>query len=885
MKLKLRCCGRKNPIGVSRNELRLHFEVEDSQEIKSYEIQIAASKEALEKGNYNVGQFAGSQKNGYILRPNPRFFSEKTRYFWRVEVSVGEEKIYSDIAYFETGIDRWNAKWISAASEKGTVQNFKREFELDFQAERAILYICGLGYFDAKINGEKLDDCYYKPLVTDYAPRRQADNKIVYKNNSWRTVYDTYDVTEQLKIGQNVLSVDVGNGYYCNRDKLYGEVDFSYGENQLIYELYIVKDGKEIVIQSDEKTLVSETEWKSTLYKGDHVDFTKNTENYHNAVTLDCVMGKPVSPKCLEDRVDKFLYPQKMWKVDGGTVYDFGINHSGGLHFLAESEEGAGIEIRYAEILGEDGRPNYETSAWHGEDYKDGSKIDVYQENSYRLSKGRNEINPMFSWYCYRYAWVKTSGNVEITDLYSCFIHMEAEQNGHVSCSEESLNRLNEMFLQTLYCNMHSGLISDCPHREKRPYTGDTNIIMKAANYNLDMVGYFYKWMDDILDAQTIDGLIPNTAPHLDGGGGYAWGNAICTISKELYCFTGDKDIVRQCYQAVEKWLGYYEAHRDENYIIRSNSHPWMLGDWLAPDTVESDVYYISTVCYYMAVDTMIFLGDVLEESTDNWKNLRSSIAEGINAIFFKPNKLSYGNGVQGEDVLALSVGIVPKEYEAALKEKVRTHYSKETDYHLDTGIVLTPILIQYLTDHGYREQAYRIMTAKTYPSYYNLMENDTTFSEHWSKMWPDYYIGDDKSRLVKGGGDLSHCHPMYGSVASWLYERVAGLDFTMLYAGKILIRPYFTDFLEWAKADKVLPYGKAEISWQNRNGKFELELEIPQSLIGECCIPSVYKTLTCQQTGKVYEISMDGCFHLDVPFGKWSFQTEEEVKNENKKE
>ena len=106
------------------------------------------------------------------------------------------------------------------------------------------------------------------------------------------------------------------------------------------------------------------------------------------------------------------------------------------------------------------------------------------------------------------------------------------------------------------------------------------------------------------MDAQTGEGLIPNSAPYFGGGGGYAWGNALCTVARQLYAWTGDMAVARQGYKAIGKWLDYYESKRDANYIIRSNSHTWMLGDWLAPDTVISNVYYISTVCYLQAVKT-----------------------------------------------------------------------------------------------------------------------------------------------------------------------------------------------------------------------------------------------------------------------------------------
>lgn len=468
-------------------------------------------------------------------------------------------------------------------------------------------------------------------------------------------------------------------------------------------------------------------------------------------------------------------------------------------------------------------------------------------------------------------------GGGKTVNMKSLFIHMDMERNGHFISSDEILNRINEMFVQTAYCNLHSGLLTDCPHREKRPYTGDGNQVMKSLLYNMDAVPFFYKWLEDMADAQTPDGKIPNTVPNFGGGGGYAWGNAVCTLTKELYKYTGDKKVVEKGYQILVRWLDYYKENRDEDCIIRSNGAEWLLGDWLATDTVISNVHYINTACYYIAADTAEYLAKITDDGcAEKWRQLKIQIADSINRIFFDKEKLAYGHGVQGEDVLALAIGIVPEEYRKPLQDKVERHYTEETDYHFDTGIVLTPILINYLTEHGYRELAFRMMTAKSYPSYYTLMENETTFSEHWSKKWPDYYVGEiGNSRLIKGGGDLSHCHPMYGSVAAWLYEKVAGLDLGLLHQRQVQITPYFTENLKWAKADKTTPHGKISVEWEHTEQGLKLRTEIPENLTGICHFPSTYKVMRCQSSGEVFETDEEGYFHFTVPSGQWLYEAQ----------
>lgn len=875
MKFVLKCCGKINPIGIDKEHLRLSFETEDNIEILSYEIRIASSEESLTEGKYDIGFFAETQSGNFSVRPEPGLLKERTRYFWCVKANTSDGIQNSDIAYFETGITEWHASWISGYTDDGHVQEFRKTFETKESVKNARLYICGLGYFSARLNGKALDDTYYKPLVTDYEKRIHPENLHLYEASGYRIAYYTYDVTTLIKPGQNELAVEVANGYYCNTDRIAEEPNFSYDEPKLVYELHITETAGYRIIKSDTDTEVRITNKISTLYEGDCIDFTKKPNPFQKSRLAKAPIGKLVSPACEDDKVVDILKVIEARQITDGMLCDFGVNHTGGVRIRIEAEEGAELLIRYAEVLEKDGYPNYETSAWHDKNMYTGQMRDVYQENRYILKQGINEIEPLYSWYCYRYVVIKITGTAKIDKLESLFIRADVKKNGNFECSDETLNRINQMFEQTLLCNMHSGLVTDCPHREKRPYTGDGHITMKSAYYNFEMKEFYYKWFEDLLDAQSPDGLIPHSAPNLGGGGGYAWGNAICFATKYLYQFTGDTVVARKGYDAILKWLRYYASKRDTDYIMRTNSHEWMLGDWLAPEAVSSNVYYINTVCYIMAIDVAIELAEVFDKDRVNsLRGLRIEVQESVNKVFFQEDTLTYGNGVQGENMLALAVGIVPDKYKKSMREKVAHHYSVVTDYHLDTGIVLTPILINYLTDNGYADIAFKIMTAKTYPSYFNLMEDDTTFSEHWSKKWPDYYIGGENSKLVKGGGELSHCHPMYGSVCAWLYERVAGLELTRLGKKEVGIHPHFTDCLTWAKADKIIPYGKVSIDWENGDDGLTLVVCIPQGVSGVCDFPSQYKELRCISTGETLKADEDGFFRFKLQGGKWIFKS-----------
>jgi alpha-L-rhamnosidase len=79
---------------------------------------------------------------------------------------------------------------------------------------------------------------------------------------------------------------------------------------------------------------------------------------------------------------------------------------------------------------------------------------------------------------------------------------------------------------------MHMGIPSDCPHCEKRGYTGDGQLTCESALLMLDSASFYRKWMDDIADCQEpTTGHVHNTAPYVSwsGGGPGGWGWAACS--------------------------------------------------------------------------------------------------------------------------------------------------------------------------------------------------------------------------------------------------------------------------------------------------------------------------------------------------------------------
>lgn len=789
-------------------------------------------------------------------------FEENRIYEWEVAAYKSGKEIAREKSRFETAFLPKSAKWIGDEDNPARITEFVKKFALNEKPKRARLFICGLGFFKSEINGRRTDEDYFKPAFTDYEQRNVALNDKIPVSGRHAVGAYIYDVTNLLKKGKNILSVLLGNGYYKNEDKP-EEPFVSFGERKLIFELRISQGEKEEIIFSDADVLVRELPMRSDLFKGDAFDFSEKPEKFKNAYLSAAAGGEFFFPE-RADRVKEILYPINAGEIHGGKIYDFGINHSGGLKFSAKGEKGGKITVEYAEVLNAGGDINPETSAWECYNEQTGGLSRITQKSEYILGGGTDEIEPLFCWRCYRYVKITCDKGVEISDLSSLFIYTDTEEDGKFECSEPLFGRIYEASALTFKNNLHCEVLSDCPHREKRPYTGDGQIVAEAMLYTLDSLAIYEKWLKDIIASQRADGSVPYSAPYMGGGGGYAWSAAIAVVPEKLYDFTGDEYYIDLSLDALLRWTEFCKS-RVKNGVVCSNDESWQLSDWLSPDMCEFDVGLMNTLWYYYGVKTAERFLRIKgrNELAEKARTEKENIAADINRAYFDEVNCRYARGEQGENVIPLYMGIVPEEHKKRFIEGLKKKY-EERHYRIDTGIVATAALFKTISDNGMDDVAYKILTYDDYPSYAYLLKGETTLPEHWSKKWPDYRSGSG-GEIVKGGGDLSHCHPMYGSVAAYLFAYVGGLDFSRLCDGKVKFRAAFAPFTESASVSKNTVFGKISAQRKNENGKTEIKLTVPSGLEVEADLTPATGEVTVdgKSIGRVCGVKIGAGEHL----------------------
>lgn len=822
----------ENPIGIHTQKPRFSWQLhsqEKGQLQTGYRILVAESIYDL---NNNIGQMWDSGKiesdrSTQVEYKGKRLFSFK-RYYWKICSWDGAhvQSRYSEVSYFEMGLleeNDWSGKWIGG-DESISSPLFRKSFKLNHKVKNARAYICGLGYYELYINGNRVGDHVLDPNYTNYDDRNIEGLLYPFEDRTRkRVLYVTYDITSCLKQGDNCIGVILGNGWYNQRERTI-EGKMSFGYPKLLFQVVVEQeDGSKVEITSDGTWKFSEGPITfNNIFYGEIYDARLEKSGWENIDFDDSgwkfvkLVQKPTGMLCSQlspaDKVIRVIKPVGSHNpFPGVIIYDMGENFTGWIRIRVCGIRGTKVVMRFAEEIDENGILDFASSGG----------VDQIQMDTYILKGNDTETyEPRFTWHGFRYAEiVGLPGVSSIGDVEGVVVHSAITQAGSFKCSNELFNQINQNYIRSQLGNLHGGVPSDCPHRERLGYTGDGHLCAQAAIFGFDMAQFYTKWINDISDAQNQNtGFVPHTAPFSGGGGGPAWGCAIIILPWLMFMNYGDIRVLEQHYERMKHWLQYLGAAADNDFtIIREEPGGWFLGDWCVPGGVEAiklPSELVNTFYYGYVVRLMSRIAEVLGNLDDsgNFRILEQNITNGFNQKFLNPNVNSYSIGRQGSEVFPMALGIVPENIKPFVLEHLVKNITEDCSGCFDTGIFATPLLLDVLTENGYEELAYRLLNKTAYPSFgYMIEKGATTLWENWD-------------------GSESHNHPMFGSVTAWFYKVLAGINTDLLEPGfkSVIIKPYFISDLTYVNASLKTLVGEICVDWERQEKCIKFHVGLP---------------------------------------------------------
>jgi alpha-L-rhamnosidase len=797
----------------------------------AYQILVASSEEKLKAGEgdlWDSGKVISDQSTQVPYQG--KGLSSRQHCYWKVRVwdKDGEANGYSDPASWEMALlspSDWKAQWIGyTAAWNGRALYFRYHFDIRRTVKEARAYVAGLGYYELHLNGVRVGDRVLDPGFTDY---------------SKRVLYSTYDVGGLLRSGGNVIGVIVGNGWYgmpkllLQMEVTYtdGSRDWFYTRGGIIGESWRVTCGPILA---------------NSVYDGEAYDArlekpgwdlpetipekpVDRTEGWEGTVPVEPPGGRLVSQTINPIKIMDTLHSGKMSEPRPGVfVYDLGQNVAGWAELRVKGERGVRVTLRFSENLAADGTVNQEN-------LRKAAATDEYTLRG----GGEEKWEPRFTYHGFRYIQVEGyPGRPGLQNILVKVIRSSVDPNGVFETNNELVNRIQKMVWWTEASNLYS-VPTDCPQRDERMgWLNDLTVRTEEAVYNFNMSRFFPKFLNDIGDTQAEDGSITDTAP-------FKWGmRPADPVSASyllqawfLYQHYGDTRALADHFDGFKAWTDFL-ASKSKDGIVTYGYY----GDWAPPSayTVEGSlgssavskdtpVQLMSTGYLYYCSRLLSSMAQILGRKDDKTKYdaLAQKVGEAFNREYWNDAVGGYGANNQSANSFALFLGLVPQKQVPRVVDNLVKDV-KVAGGHLTTGNLCTKYLLEALTTYGRADTAYEIVTQKTYPSWgYMLANGATTLWERWEEL--------------TGGGMNSHNHPMMGSVSSWFYKYLGGINTDPQAPGfkRIVIHPYPVGDLTWVRSEYTSMYGVIRSAWRREGKTFRLNLTVPVNTTATVYVPA----------------------------------------------
>lgn len=767
-----------------------------------------------------------------------------------------------------------HAKWIRVVEDvvapKGErpVYLLRKEIEVGGDVTAATIRATAQGLYEIYIDGIRIGDHQLTPGSTEY--ERQI-------------AVQTFDVTDLLKPGNHAVVILLGDGWFRSVAGVFKTPDNFGGHVAALLEIELQgsntsyrgtdsewKVGPSHILKSDMLMgqVNDQRKYDPTVYK---VGFDDASWDSPEVIQVSASLVAQFAPPV---RAVERITPKSVKKLDDGVqVFDLGQNINGWVRLKKLGPVGTEVTLIHGETLdpatgdvtlqhlileippfppAPAGQVDVVTSAGIAGDY----------------------FEPVFATKGFQY--VSVVGHPEtltVDDLEGVVVQSDLRKTGTFTSNNEQLNWLHAATDWSLRDNM-CDVPTDCPTRERAGWTGDWQIFSPTAAYLYDINDFSRKWLADVVAGSSEDGNIPNIAPADKGGaiggpmgklnGAAGWGDAIVAVPLSLYNAYGDKRSLTECWDAMEKWLGYATnraaimrhpkraearpvALPHEQYLWDAPFH-W--GEWLEPnaeitnfgDFQTYDQGDVATAYIYRSAIQMQEIARILGRDGSKYVAMANNAKVAWQKEYITDDGL-LNPDTQANYVRALDFGLAPVElrqkFADRLAEKVRA-----AGNHLGTGFLSTPYLLPVLADNGHADVAFDVLFQDTPPSWmYMKKKNATTVWEVWEG------INDE------GKAEASLNHYSKGAVISFLHHHIAGLKMTSPAYKSFVVKPLIGPGITEVQTTLDTPQGRIEVSWRIAETTFTLTVLAPEGTSSEAVLldGSVHtlnsgsNTLTCQ--------------------------------------
>lgn len=693
----------------------------------------------------------------------------------------------------------YNGKWIRPTHDVINVcPVFQKKWSADQVVVKAELLLTAMGIYEAKLNGKRISEYVLAPGWTAYDKRLQ---------------YQIYDMTELLA-SENVLDVTVGRGWWRSPMPGWEEAPKKYvrterpcgifGEIRLTFE-----NGEEQILPTDETWMSAESAFRfSEIYDGETYDATFTAKDWHQVEVFDWSTDILIPQEGEEIREkERITVKEIITTPKGEIVLDFGQEITGYVEFSVDAKAGDEVKFLCGEMLDKDGN-------FYNDNYRAAKS-----EMTYICRDGSQTWRPSHTFFGFRYIKLASfPGTPTKAQFTGIAVYSDMLRTGRIRTSHA---KLNQLFSNIIWGQIGNFLDvpTDCPQRDERlGWTGDAQVFVKAASYNYDVEKFFIKWLNDLSADQFENGAVPDTVPDYlnNGNTSAAWGDAAVICPWQIYLTYGDKTVLENQYESMEKWLAYITNTTKDAYLWTGARH---YGDWCALDAKIGGVHgasreeFVASAYYAYSTSLLIKAGKVLGKNVADYEDMYDKIV-----AKFRETYTTYET--QTEHILALQFNLAPDLAKTAADfvKKLEADGNK-----LQTGFVGTPYLLHVLSQHGYTDVAYGLLLREEYPSWlHSVNQGATTIWEHWDGVMEDGSFWPVEMN--------SFNHYAYGAVGDWLYEEAAGIKPVEAKPGfaEIVIEPKPDQRIEWFEATLDTRNGQVRSYWKFEDNQVKYEIDTP---------------------------------------------------------